>query len=328
RLEAARRAAAARAARLGRGLLVAFGAGRGLQERRRLAHRAVLAAQHALALAGLVGRRRGLGRGQRGRLRLDDVQRIALGALPAVTLAAELARRAVATVVALVAALPLALGALARRAILALAVIPVVPLALVPLALVPLIPLAIVPLPVVALAVLALAAVVALALVALPRPLALALLTAIGLRLRRLLGRLAALVLEVDVVAGRELVATDDLADRTLRLHGAQDPEVVLGVLQVVLRQHAVAGRRGVARQLLVLFVDVLGCAAHLHAVRPVRIERAVGVVLGLAAAATTTATAVALTLHPLEISHAWSGSVADRWRGGRPRPRLPCGSI
>src|SRR6185312_14264253 len=323
RLEAARRAAAARAARLGRGLLVAFGAGRGLQERRRLAHRAVLAAQHALALAGLVGRRRGLGRGQRGRLRLDDVQRIALGALPAVTLAAELARRAVATVVALVAALPLALGALARRAILALAVIPVVPLALVPL-----IPLAIVPLPVVALAVLALAAVVALALVALPRPLALALLTAIGLRLRRLLGRLAALILEVDVVAGRELVATDDLADRTLRLHGAQDPEVVLGVLQVVLRQHAVAGRRGVARQLLVLFVDVLGCAAHLHAVRPVRIERAVGVVLGLAAAATTTATAVALTLHPLEISHAWSGSVADRWRGGRPRPRLPCGSI
>src|SRR6185312_8302544 len=199
RLEAARRAAAARAARLGRGLLVAFGAGRGLQERRRLAHRAVLAAQHALALAGLVGRRRGLGRGQRGRLRLDDVQRIALGALPAVTLAAELARRAVATVVALVAALPLALGALARRAILALAVIPVVPLALVPLALVPL---------------------VALALVPLPRPLALALLTAIGLRLRRLLGRLAALILEVDVVAGRELVATDDLADRTLRLHG------------------------------------------------------------------------------------------------------------
>ena len=83
---------------------------------------------------------------------------------------------------------------------------------------------------------------VALAVIALPWTLAaLAILGAVGLGVGRVLAALAALVLEVDVVAGRELVAADDLADRPLRLHGAQDAEVVLGVLQVVLRQHAVA---------------------------------------------------------------------------------------
>src|SRR5690606_30112937 len=43
---------------------------------------------------------------------------------------------------------------------------------------------------------------------------------------------LAALVLEVDVEAGGELVAAQDLTGRPLRLHGAQQAEVVLRVLQ------------------------------------------------------------------------------------------------
>src|SRR5206468_6725788 len=73
--------------------------------------------------------------------------------------------------------------------------------------------------------------------------------------------------------------------------------------------EHPVAGRRGVAGELLVLFEDVLGVAAHLGAFRPVGIEGPVGVLrLGLAAAtaAATSAAAIAtaLTLHTLEISH------------------------
>ena len=123
--------------------------------------------------------------------------------------------------------------------------------------------------------------------------------------------RLGAFVLEVDVVAGGELVAAEDLGRRPLRLEGAQQAEVMFGVLQVVLGQHPVAGGRRVPRQLLVLFENRLGVAADLHAVRTVRIEGPVGVLLlrlaaasAAAAAATAAATAAALTLHALEISH------------------------
>lgn len=112
-----------------------------------------------------------------------------------------------------------------------------------------------------------------------------------------------ALVLEVDIHAGGELVAAQNLARRALRLHGAHDPEVMLCVLQIVLGQYAVAGRRGVAGKLLVLLEHVLGVAAHLDAIGPVRVEGPVRVLL-LRLAATATSVAAALTLHTLEISH------------------------
>ncbi len=130
-----------------------------------------------------------------------------------------------------------------------------------------------------------------------------------GLALRRLA---AALVLEVDVDARGEGVAPDDLGGWTLRLHRPQQAEIVFGVLQIVLGQHPVARRGGVARELLVLFEHVLGVPANLHAVGPVGIEGPIGVVLRLSAAATATAAATAATaaitaalpFHALEISH------------------------
>src|SRR5262249_14087951 len=84
---------------------------------------------------------------------------------------------------------------------------------------------------------------------------------------------LGGLVLEVDVEAGGELVAAEDLGSGPLRLHGAQQAEIVLCVLQVILGQHPVAGRRGVAGELLVLFEHVLGVAPHLDAFGAVGIE-------------------------------------------------------
>ena len=112
-----------------------------------------------------------------------------------------------------------------------------------------------------------------------------------------------ALVLEVDVEAVGELVAAEDLARRTRGLHGPHDPEVMLGMLQVVLGQHAVAARRRVTGELLVLFENVLGVAAHLDAVGAVRIESPVRVLL-LRLATATASIAAALTLHTLKISH------------------------
>lgn len=123
----------------------------------------------------------------------------------------------------------------------------------------------------------------------------------LGLSHGRRLG--AALVLEVDLEAA-EVLAADDLGGGLGRLHGAHDAEIVLGVLQVALGKHPVARRRCVAGELLVLFENVLGVAAHLNAVGTVRIERPVRVLL-LRLAATAAATiAAALALHTLEISH------------------------
>lgn len=93
-----------------------------------------------------------------------------------------------------------------------------------------------------------------------------------------------------------------------MRLQRAKQPEIVFGVLEIVLRQDPIAGGAGVARQLLIAFEDVLGVATHLHVVGTVGLERAIGVLLRLAPAAAVAASAAAiataLTLHPLEISH------------------------
>ena len=132
-----------------------------------------------------------------------------------------------------------------------------------------------------------------------------------GLGLRLGVGGSAGFVLEVDVEAGGEGVTADDVAGGAAGLHGPKDPKIVLGVLLVAFRKHAVAGGQGVPRQLLVLLEDVLGCAADLHPIRSIGLERAVGVLLRLAAAAVSaTPIAAALPLHILEISQVfqWFG--------------------
>lgn len=142
-------------------------------------------------------------------------------------------------------------------------------------------------------------------------------LSALGLGLRILLGfggglvgglrlGLGAFVLEVDVEAGGELVAAEEFRRGSVRLHGAQQAEVVFGVLQIVLGQNPVAAGRGVACELLVLFKAELGATAHLDPFGAIGIEGSVGVLLlGLAPAATAAAAVTtALALHSLEISH------------------------
>src|SRR5690606_11349055 len=242
-----------------------------------------------------------LGGHQRGGLRLGHRQRIALGTISPLTAVAAIV--AVPEAIAAVVAFPAAFEAVA---------------------------LAIVTLAVVALAVVAVTAAFG------------ALLAAFAIGLGRLGGFLrlcvsgglgAALVLEIDVEAGGELIAAEDFAGRPLRLHGAQQSEVVLGVLQVVFGQHPVARRTRVTGQLLVFLEHVLGVAAHLHAVGPVGVEGPVRVLLWLAPAAAPVA--AALTLHTLEISHssltvsgpalmgnlgAWDPCGSDR--SGRCRPK------
>ena len=126
-----------------------------------------------------------------------------------------------------------------------------------------------------------------------------------SLGLRRLGGLgVGRLVLEIDVVARDELVAPDDLGQGPLRLHGAHHPEVMLGVLEVVLRHDAIAGGVGVAGELLVALVNVLGGAAHLDAIGAVGIEGAIGVVLGPSAPTAAVPVTAALAFHSLEVSH------------------------
>ena len=124
-----------------------------------------------------------------------------------------------------------------------------------------------------------------------------------GFNLDKRLG--AALVLEIDVVAGSEGVAPDDVADRPGRLGGADQAEIMFGVLQIILRQHPVTAAGRVARQLLVLVKYVLSIAANLDPLGTIGIERTVGVVLlRFAAAAATAAITAALPFHTLEVSH------------------------
>jgi hypothetical protein len=113
---------------------------------------------------------------------------------------------------------------------------------------------------------------------------------------------LARLVLEIDVKAGVELVSTYDLGGGPIGLHGPDQAEIVLCVLQEVLREDAVTGGTRVSRELLVLFVDDLGASANLDAFRPIGLYGPVGVVL--LRLAYRAAIATALTLHALEISH------------------------
>ena len=113
--------------------------------------------------------------------------------------------------------------------------------------------------------------------------------------------------IDVDVKARGEHVAPGDFGRRTGRLQNAQNAEIVLGMLQVVFRQHPVAGRSGVAGQLTVLVIDVLGVTADLHIVRAVGIKGAIDVLARLATgvAAAAAAIATALPFHSLEVSHA-----------------------
>jgi hypothetical protein len=117
---------------------------------------------------------------------------------------------------------------------------------------------------------------------------------------------LTGLILKIDVIAGREVVPTKNLACRPVRLDGAQEAEIVLGVLKVVFSQDPVAGCVGVSRQLLVFFEDVLRVAPHLHALGTVGIKGPVGVLRGLHVAPAAAAAPIAptLALHTLEISH------------------------
>ena len=56
-------------------------------------------------------------------------------------------------------------------------------------------------------------------------------------------------------------------------LGGGDEAEIVLGVLQVVLGRDRIAAGVGIARELQILFGDMVGVAADLH-VRPIRFVR------------------------------------------------------
>src|SRR5204863_5266916 len=92
--------------------------------------------------------------------------------------------------------------------------------------------------------------------------------------------------------------------DRHLRLRGGNDAIVVLGVLEVVLRHHTVAGALRITGQSGVFFGDLLSRSADLH-VRAVALvvarqgiwPLAVVVVIVVAAAAIVVATAHAPVL-------------------------------
>src|ERR1022692_1032904 len=75
----------------------------------------------------------------------------------------------------------------------------------------------------------------------------------------------------------------------------------------MIFGQDAVAGCMSVTGQLLIFFIDGLGGASHLHTLRPVGIEGAVGVVLRFSAIAAAISAAPTLTLHTFEISHVLS---------------------
>ena len=55
------------------------------------------------------------------------------------------------------------------------------------------------------------------------------------------------ILLEVEIVAGSELIPADDLGERALRLNGSEETKIMFGVLQIVFGQNSVARRLGVA---------------------------------------------------------------------------------
>jgi hypothetical protein len=129
---------------------------------------------------------------------------------------------------------------------------------------------------------------------------------AFGDHLLALHGVRIGLFVHIDIEARGEHVTAGDVRSRSGGLKHPQDAEIVLGVLQIVLRQHPVASRGGVSGQLAVLVVHMLGVAADLHIVRTVGIEGAVDVLTRLAAVAAAAAATIAATLafHTLEVSH------------------------
>jgi hypothetical protein len=95
-------------------------------------------------------------------------------------------------------------------------------------------------------------------------------------------------------------------------LRGCHDPEIVLGMLEVVFSVHNLAGRNRITRQLQVFVGHRLGVATHLHvrAVALVNPVQGVGLppaATAAATAATTAATASGPVLVMLSLSHAVS---------------------
>jgi hypothetical protein len=74
------------------------------------------------------------------------------------------------------------------------------------------------------------------------------------------------------------------------------DPDVMLGVLQVVLRQYWITGSMRIARQRRILLCDVCGCTAHLD-FRSVRLKTASQRVLAFAVIVIIVATAVVIAV-------------------------------
>lgn len=140
--------------------------------------------------------------------------------------------------------------------------------------------------------------------------------------LLRLCRIVAVLIFEIDIEARRNRITSENFSRRTVRLNRPQEPEIVLGMLQIVFGQNPVTRRRRVTGQLLVLFEDVLRMAANLDPIRAVGFEGSVGVLLRLTTAAgiaTAGPTAATLPLHSFEISHILSVT----WFAGTPkRPR------
>ena len=79
----------------------------------------------------------------------------------------------------------------------------------------------------------------------------------------------------------------------------------MLSMLEEVLRQNPVTGRRRIARQLLVFFEYGLGIAARLDPFGPVGLKGPVGVLLlGLAQVSAIAAIAATLAFHSFKVSH------------------------
>jgi hypothetical protein len=129
-------------------------------------------------------------------------------------------------------------------------------------------------------------------------------------------------VFEIDIKPGRNRITAQNFCRGPMRLNRPQDPEIVFSVLQIILCQHPIARRRGVAGQLLVLFEDVLSMAPNLDPIGAIGFKRPIGVLLRLTAAiaalgspGSTTAT---LPLHSFEISHVLFGDLVRQTPNGR----------
>jgi hypothetical protein len=85
------------------------------------------------------------------------------------------------------------------------------------------------------------------------------------------------------------------LRRRLRRLHGADEPEIMVSVLEVVLAQDSIARTRGVARKLQVALKDHRRRTAD-FGLGPVALQRAVGVLMATATTATTAVIAVMST--------------------------------